>query len=132
MEFGQLWRKFDNLFLPIAKKAYLAKLRRIEKRLDVLSRRMGLLQLGSSAHLFASAPGLSEMATGGSGTRQALASMRQALEDLSFVQWSNVDNALAEIETFIADANLVLDEYDRGRPKKDRMFVARSDVRGLF
>lgn len=132
MGFGQLWRNFDNLFLPVAKRAYLGKLSRIEKRLDGLSNRMGLLQLGESAPLFASVPGLSDMATGGVGARRALVSMRQALEGASLVRWSNVDGTIAEIETFITDANLVLDEYDRDRPKKDQMFAARSDLKGLF
>jgi hypothetical protein len=122
----------DRLVLPVTKKLYLAKLRRIEQRLELLSRRMGLLQLGASAHLFDSVPGLADAATGGLRAKQALAAIRPALEGPSFVHWENVERTLAEIETFLADANLVLDEHDKGRPRGERMFVVRDNVKGLF
>ncbi|WP_448661690.1 hypothetical protein ACG3SL_13555 [Sphingomonas sp. CJ20] len=132
MRSSQIWRKLDNLFLPLAKKAYLAKLRRVEKQLDILSRRMGLLQMGAAVQLFERVPGLSEIASGGAGAKQSIAAIRQVLEDGSFVRWTNVDMVIREVEIFLADAWVVLAEHDKGRPKQERMFIARRGLKGLF
>lgn len=129
---AQRWRTFDNLFLPLAKRAHLRKLLRYEKRVEVLSRRMGLLQLGAGAQLFEIVPGLADTATGGLAAKRSLAAMRQVLESPAYINWASISGAMDAIEIFLKDANLVLDEYDRGRPRKDRFFVSRKQLKGLF
>jgi hypothetical protein len=54
------------------------------------------------------------------------------LEGGSFVRWTNVDMTIGEVETFLADAGAVLAEYDKGRPKQERMFIVRRGLKGLF
>jgi hypothetical protein len=121
------------LILAALKRLFLAtRFRRTERRLEALSRRMGLLQLGGSVQLFERVAGLSDMATGGLGARQSLTAMSQVLESPANVSWERIGEAMDAIETYLKDANVVLDAYDHGRPRKERLFVARKGMKGLF
>jgi len=93
---------------------------------------MGLLQMGAGMRLFQTLPGLSDMATGGLGAKNSLAALKQVLEGASHVNFKSVWEVVDQIELFLKDANFVLDEYDRGRPKDDRMFVVQKGLKGLF
>ena len=124
---------FKMLILsPLKKLVLVTRFRRTEKKLEALSRRMGVLQLGGSVQLFESVPGLSEAATGGVGARRSLAAMRQVLESPQNVNWERVADAMDAIDTFLDDAQTLLDACDRGRPRKERLFVARKGMKGLF
>ena len=126
-------RSFKMLILPALKRLFLAtRFRRTERKLETLSRRMGLLQLGGSVQLFESVAGLSDMATGGLKAKRSLAAIKQILEGPGNVSWERIGEAMDAIEKFLEDANSLLDAYDRGRPRKERMFVARKGMRGLF
>lgn len=93
---------------------------------------MGLLQMGAAAELFSVVPGLANIADGGLGARGALRAIEVAIEGGSYLAMERIAQTLEEIDLFIADASVVLDEYDRGRRRQDRLFVPRDDVRMLF
>jgi hypothetical protein len=121
------------MILPVLKRIFLAtRFRRVEKRLETLSRRMRLLQLGGSVQLFETVPGLSDMATAGLGARRSLSAIRQVMESGANVNWNSVGDAMDAIETFLEDAESVLDAYDRDRPRKEKLFVVRKGLKGLF
>lgn len=64
------WHSGKIAILPVLKSLFLAtRFRRIEKRLNALSNRIGFPQLGGSVQLFETVPGLSYMAMGGLGAK---------------------------------------------------------------
>lgn len=112
-----------------------ASRRRVKKtdaKLNVLGRRMGLLQIGAAAELFSTMPALATIADGGVGARKSLRAIEAAIESGSHLAPERMQRTFDELDRFITDANMVLDEYDRGRPEHDRLFVPRREVRGLF
>lgn len=93
---------------------------------------MGLLQMGAAAELFSTVPGLANIADGGVGARRTLRAIETAIESGSHLAAERMLETFEELDLFVADANQVLDEYDRDRQGQDRLFVLRREVRGLF
>jgi len=93
---------------------------------------MGLLQMGQAAELFATMPGLADIADGGLGSRKALRAIEAAIESGAPLSENRTSDALDELDQFIADAHVILNEYDSGRRRGERLFVGRKEVRGLF
>ena len=93
---------------------------------------MGLLQMGQAAELFATAPGLADIADGGLGSRKALRAIERAIESGAPLSEKRTLDTIEQLDQFIADAHLILNECDRGRPWRDRLFAPRKELRGLF
>jgi hypothetical protein len=108
------------------------RIRKTNAKLDVLSRRMGLLQMGHAAELFATVPGLADLADGGLGSRKALQAIETAIESGAPLAENRILDTIEELDQFIADGHRILNEYDRGRRRGDRLFAPRKQVRGLF
>lgn len=123
---------FTKAMQPLIRKLASRAVRRRGRKLEVVSRRMGLLQMGGSHALFQSVPGLADMVDAGFEAKRALARIGDVLRGASHVHWDNVAATLGGIDEYVKDAHVAMDALDRGRPAKDRLFVARKNVKGMF
>jgi hypothetical protein len=108
------------------------RLRQAEAKLDVLGRRLGLLQMGSAASLFDAQPPLSKMVDGGVGLRKAFAAMRTAIAGGSPLNLKMMLTVIEEGEEFMAEAHYYLNESEKEQPRRERLFQVRPGVKSMF
>ena len=77
-------------------------------------------------------PGLADMADGGLGSRNAFRAMSSVIDGGQPIAVDRMMDSIDQIDAFVTDANVVLDQYDERQPKRDKMFVRRHGMRGLF
>jgi hypothetical protein len=123
---------FTHAIQPLLRTLATRAVRRRGRKLEVVSRRMGLLQMGGSHVLFQSVPGLADMVDAGFGAKRSLATIQDVLSSGSNVHWDNVAVTLGAIDEYVKDAHATMDALDKGRPRKDRLFVVRKNVKGMF